>query len=244
MNKVLKKILAVLVYLLGLSIIAIGINISKLSGLGISPVSSIPGVLSKAVNVSLGSMVIAVYCVLVLAQVLVLRKKFRPINILGIPVAIIFGLLVDFLGIAKFTPTLAGIKIGITKEFTGLLYFLNDIAPTNYFLKLLCLLISIVVIGIGVYIYLQPKLVPMPAEGLAGAISEVSGRAFGNCKTIVDMSMILVAALLQIILLGGFSSFVDAPVVREGTLLAAFCVGQVVKFIAKTVKKTQAKKEN
>lgn len=236
MKKVLKFCLKLLVYLIGFAIIAIGINISKLSGLGISPVSSIPGVLSKAIpQASLGSMVIVVYCVLVLAQLIVLRKKFRPVNILGVPVAIIFGLMVDFVGIAEFTPTLAGINIGINAKFKGLLMFLPK--PDIYPIKLLYLLASIVIIGIGVYIYLKPKLVPMPAEGLAGAISQVSGKAFGNCKTIVDVSMIAVATILQIILLGGFASFGANAVVREGTILSAICVGQVVKFLNKIFSK-------
>lgn len=233
---VMKKIGNVVVYLIGLLIIAIGINLSKLSGLGISPVSSIPGVLSKAVDVSLGSMVIVVYCVLVLAQFIVLRKNFRPVNILGVPVAIIFGLMVDFVGIAHFKPTLAGIDIGIKAEFDGLMMGIPQ--PTNYGLKLLCLLVSIVVIGIGVYVYLKPKLVPMPAEGLAGAIAQVSGKMFGNCKTIVDVCMIATALILQLILLGGFTSFTGAnAVVREGTILSAICVGQVVKFLNKITAK-------
>ncbi|MBQ0084425.1 MAG: hypothetical protein KBS52_06660, partial [Clostridiales bacterium] len=106
MKKFLNFCLKLLVYLIGFAIIAIGINVSKLSGLGISPVSSIPGVLSKAIpSASLGSMVIVVYCLLVLAQFIVLRKNFKVVNILGVPVAIIFGLMVDFMGIAEFTPT-------------------------------------------------------------------------------------------------------------------------------------------
>lgn len=240
MAKAGKKCLDVLVYLIGLLIIAVGINLSKLSGLGISPVSSIPGVLSKALDVSLGSMVIVVYCVLVLAQLLVLRRKFRPVNILGIPVAIIFGLMVDFVGVARFKPTLAGIDIGITAEFDG--WMMGIPKPDFYPIQLLYLAASILIIGIGVFIYLLPKLVPMPAEGLAQAISQVSGKAFGNCKTIVDMSMILLALILQLILLGGFGSFADGKaVVREGTILSAFCVGQVVKLIRRVIGKIQSK---
>lgn len=234
--KALQFIKRLAVYLVGLAVIAVGINISKLSGLGISPVSSIPGVLSKSLGLSLGSMVIVVYCVLVAAQFAVLRKRFRPVSILGIPVAIVFGLMVDFLGVASFTPTLAGISIGIKREFTGLMAGLP--APEGYPLRLVYLVASIAIIAVGVFIYLSPKLVPMPAEGLAKAISDVSGRAFGNCKTAVDMSMILIALILQLIFLGGFSSFApENVVVREGTVISAFCVGQVVKLLNRLVRK-------
>lgn len=219
------------IYLIGLVLIAVGINLSKLAGLGISPVSSIPRALEVIFSekfgeskiFTTGNMVIVVYYLLVMLQFLVLRKKFRPINILGIPIAFLFGFIVDFVGIdpKAFGHLMAGLP-----------------APSNYAMRLLYLVASILIIGIGVYIYLIPKLVPMPAEGLAAAISDVSGKAFGNCKTIVDVSMISIALILQIIFLGGFKAFLrpDVPV-REGTILSAICVGQVVKFIRKIRKK-------
>ena len=89
----------ILVYLLGLLIIAVGINFSKMAGLGISPVSSIPRALEVAWGFTLGQMVIVIYCILVAAQLVVLRKKFRVVNILGVPVALVFGWMVDLVGI-------------------------------------------------------------------------------------------------------------------------------------------------
>ena len=238
MSKTLNAIKKTVIYLLGLLIIALGIGLSNKSNLGISPVSSIPKVLStKFDSFSLGNMVIIVYCLLVVAQLIVLRKKFKLKNILGVPVALIFGIMVDFVGIKEYKLTIAGIiDLGIEKKFSGLLMFLPT--PTNYVFKLIYLLISIVVIGIGVYIYLYPNLVPMPAEGLAGAISEVSEKPFGNCKTYVDVGLILIALILQVILLGGLNSFIgDKVVVREGTILSAICVGQVVKFLKRKFSK-------
>ncbi len=219
MQKALNIIKRVLMYLLGLLIIAIGINFSKMSGLGISPVSSIPRALEVIWGFTLGTMVIVIYCVLVLAQILVLRKKFEIKNILGVPVALIFGTMVDFVGIDK-------------KAFGHLLA--DFPRPSNYFLQLVFLVASIIIIGIGVYIYLKPNLVPMPAEGLASAISKVSGKPFGDCKTFVDVGLIVTALILQLIFLGGFKSFTGANVVvREGTILSAVCVGQVVKLLNK-----------
>lgn len=212
-------VIKILVYLAGLMTIALGINISKLAGLGISPVSSVPRALEVVWGFTLGRMVIVSYCLMVFGQFLVLRKDFRTQNILGVPVAIVFGWMVDFLGIDP-------------RAFGHLL--LNFPRPGSYPVQLLYLAVSIVVIGIGVYVYLKPSLVPMPAEGLAQAISQVSGKAFGDCKTIVDCTMIGIALMLQLIFLGGLSSFTgETVVVREGTVLAAFFVGQTVKFIKK-----------
>lgn len=223
----------ILTYLIGLLIIALGINISKLSRLGISPVSSIPGVL-HAMNpdLSLGSAVIIVYCVLVFAQFAVLRKKFEPKRILGVLVALVFGLMVDCLGTEQFRITLAGIDLGISRTFRGLFLLLNISTPESILSRFILLLISIAVIGIGVYVYLKPNLVPMPAEGLADAISRKTGKSFGNCKTCVDVSLISIAAVLQILFLGGIKTLgLGQGTVGIGTVLAAVSVGQVVKFI-------------
>ncbi len=218
MKKVLNFTKRLLIYLIGLLIIALGINVSKMSGLGISPVSSIPGVLDAIwTHLTLGTMVIIVYCVLVLAQIIVLRKDFKIKNVLGVPVAIVFGWMVDLVGIDP-------------NAFGHLL--LNFPRPQGYVMQLIYLVASILIIGIGVFIYLKPRLVPMPAEGLAMAISQKTNKPFGNCKTAVDVSLILIALVLQSIFLGGLGSFsAGKAVVREGTILSAICVGQVVKML-------------
>ena len=220
-------------YLLGLFTIALGINFAKMSMLGISPVSSIPRACEvifgdKSELVTLGNMTIVVYCILVLLQIVVLRKKFKPYNILGIAVAIIFGKMVDFAGYSEKT------------HFHLLLNLYNKINPAEqpYLVRLALLLSSTIIIAIGVFLYLRPKFVPMPAEGLAGAISTSTGKVFGNCKTIVDCSMIAIAFILQFIFLGGINSFTgDIVVVREGTIISAVVIGQIVKFLSKKLGK-------
>lgn len=226
-------IVRLLVYIIGLLIITIGINISKLSSLGISPVSSIPAVLAGIIpDVSLGNMVIVVYCVLVLAQFIVLRKKFKWKNILGVPVALIFGLMVDFTGVAAYNIKIGTIDLGIPYTFNGLL--INFPKPSGIVMQFVYLFASMIIIGIGVFIYLRPKLVPMPAEGLAAALSEVSKKPFGNCKTLVDVSLIVIALVLQVIFLGGFGSlWIGNGIVGIGTILAAVLVGQIVKLLSK-----------
>ena len=210
-------------YIVGMFIISIGINISKMAGLGISPVSSIPRALEVIFGLSLGTMVIVVYCFLVLLQLVVLGKDFKPVNALGVLVAVVFGWMVDFTGIDP-------------NAFGHLL--LNFPRPQIYVMKFVCLVCSIIIIGIGVHIYLDGHLIPMPAEGLAQAISVKTGKQFGDCKTFVDMGLIMIALILQIIFLGGFESFTgNKVVVREGTILSAFCVGQVVKLIRKSLKR-------
>lgn len=225
-----KLIKRVVVYLLGLMIVALGINISKMSNLGISPVSSIPRALEVVMGYSLGTMLIVVSCCLVGLQLVVLRLDFKLKNILGVFVSFILGWMTDLLGTDP-------------NAFGHLL--LNFPRPQNYPMQLVYLFASILIIGLGVFIYLKPDLVPMPAEGLALAIAQKSGKPFGDCKTFVDVSMISIALILQLICLGGLNSFTGSTVVvREGTIASAVCVGQVVKFLRrKTGKNSNNRKQ-
>lgn len=206
-------------YILGLLIIAIGVNISKLSRLGITPVSSIPRACEQIWGMTLGTTTMIIYILLVVLQLIILRKKFRVINALGILVTFVFSWMVNFVGT---DPNAFGhLMLGVP-------------APQTYVMKLIYMVVSVVVSGIGVFIYLRPNWVPMPAEGFAGALATVTGKPFGNCKTTADTTMVVVAVILQIAFLGGLNSFLsEGVVVREGTFIAAIGVGQFVKFFSK-----------
>lgn len=217
-TKPINLIKQIICYFGGLLIITIGINISKMSALGISPVSSIPRACEQIWGLTLGNTTMIIYVVLVLLQLVILRKNFKLTNALGILLTVIFGYMIDFTGT---DPNAVGHLM------------LNFPRPEGYVMKFIYMVVSVIIIGIGVFLYLRPGWVPMPAEGLAGAIATVTGKAFGDCKTIVDTSMIVVALILQLIFLGGLGSFLGAQVVvREGTVIAAIFVGQVVKFLA------------
>lgn len=206
-------------YILGLLIISVGINFSKMSALGITPVSSIPRACEQIWGLTLGNTTMIIYILLVVLQLVILRRQFKLINALGILVTFVFSAMVDFTGTDP-------------NAFGHLM--LNFPKPEGYVMKFIYMLISLVISAIGVFIYLRPKWVPMPAEGFAGALATVTGKPFGDCKTAADTTMVIVALILQIIFLGGLSSFLQpGVVVREGTIFAAIGIGQIVKLITK-----------
>ncbi len=209
-----KTIKKVFIYVLGFFILAIGINISKRAGLGISPVSSIPYACELVWGIELGKATYLVYMGLMALQIILLRKNYKVRSLLQIIATFILGTFITYTS---------------TKY---LLFWLP--VPSNYFIQLVYLFISIVVIGVGVSLFLIPNIMPLPAEGLAQAIVEVSkGKVkFGNAKIMVDSGMVSISAILSIIFLGGLQT------VREGTILAAILVGKVVGFILKHYKQS------
>lgn len=91
-----------LVYLFGLYCMAIGVVFSATSDLGVSPVGSLANVLYQIglaeqlpAYVNLGNCTTAVYCLYILAEVLILRRQFRPKMLLQLAAAFLFGQMVN-----------------------------------------------------------------------------------------------------------------------------------------------------
>lgn len=235
MNKFIRLLLRFIIFVLGLTLVALGLNISKLSALGITAVSSIPAVISAIIpGVSLGNMVTVLYCVMVLVQLAVLRKKFGWKNIIGIPLAFIFGMLVDFVGISEYRLKFGTIDLGLPFELKGLL--IDFPKPGSIPVAFVYLFASILFVALGVTLYTKTRLVQIPPDATASAISEVSSLSFGSSKTIVDVTIIVIALTLQIIFLGGFKTLmIGKGIVGIGTILSALLIGQIVKLISKPV---------
>lgn len=80
----------------GLTIMAFGVAFSIKASLGTSPISSVPYVLSLFSPLTVGTATIAMHCVFILLQILILRKNYHPIQLMQLPVAFFFGYLTDF----------------------------------------------------------------------------------------------------------------------------------------------------
>lgn len=202
----------ILVYVVGLFIMAFGVSLSLKSNLGVSPVNSLPNEISLVmnsfgINLSLGNAVIIIFSCYVLVQILIKRRRFPLIDLTQVIFSIIFGYFTNFTGM-------------ITNASSYL---------TNLPMRLLFMAVSMVFIAFGVSIYMNAKLVNMPMEGMTLAISEALGKPFARVKIVVDCSTVILALVLSLVFLHGIEG------VGVGTVLAAVCVGLLVKPIQKPV---------
>ncbi|MCD8153491.1 MAG: DUF6198 family protein [Clostridiales bacterium] len=200
-----KMFMRILFYCIGLLFMAFGVAFSVNSNLGVSPVNSLPYVVSLISNVSLGTCVVIVYGIYILVQILIKRRDFKWINLTQIIFSTVFGYFADFAkaALAGFTiPTYAG--------------------------KLVMLAISIVLVAVGVCIYMDTKLVNMPMEGMTLAISECFPEIpFYRVKIVVDCSSVAVGVILSFLFLHGLYG------IREGTVICALLVGRVLPIVKK-----------
>lgn len=197
----------VAVYAVGLLFMAFGVAFSVNSGLGVSPVNSLPYVVSLVLGVDMGSCVIAVFCCYVLVQIVIYRRDFKWVNLTQILFSTLFGYFVDF-----------------AKAVVG------DFALPTYPGQLIMLAVSMVFVALGVCLYMDAGLVNMPMEGMTNAIAErIVKKPFHDVKVAVDCLAVVAAILLSFVGLGGLEG------IREGTLLCALLVGKMMKPMQKVV---------
>lgn len=196
-------------YLFGLFLITIGINLSIVSGLGISPISAFIYPMSQSSNMNLGFITTNTYVVFVVIQMILLKKNFKLKNILQIPFSIIFGMFIN-----------------IGKELMETLSF-ND-----YLTQFVVFCISLLICAIGAAIYMTMDIVPNPPEGLLLAICERFKWPFGKVKVISDCLFVSIGIFISITYLGNLS------VIREGTIISALFTGSLIAIVLKKIEKS------
>lgn len=199
-----------IILIAGLFFSGIGVAFSKHSDLGVSPISSVANVLSmKYSAISLGSWIIIWNCVMILGQIVILRKDFKMYQLLQVPLSFLFGWFTDI-----------GMK------------FVSLIPLSNYFTKILLLLIGVVVLAFGIALSVIADVIMNSGEALVKAISDKSHFEFGYVKVGFDIFCVISAIVLSMIFFNG-----KIIGTREGTIISALCTGIVIKFITKYIRK-------
>ena len=86
-------------YFIGLFVMTIGIALSVKSNLGVSPVSSIPYTMTCVWGIEMGKATILFHIILVLIQILLLRKKFKPVQLLQVVIGVVLYNFLQLYGI-------------------------------------------------------------------------------------------------------------------------------------------------
>lgn len=203
------------IFLVGLALNSLGVALVTKASLGTSPISSIPWipyVLSLNFSASLGMFTILFSLLLIALQLILLRKQFRPVQLLQIPVSLLFGYLID-----------------------GAMMLLALFSPNQYASQLGCLILGCVVLGVGVYLEVLADIVMLPGEAFVRAVTVCPKTEFGKTKIAFDVSMTVIAGVLSFV----FAARLDG--VGVGTIIAAAAVGwiagMVARFAAKVTKK-------
>ena len=192
-----------LLFIIGLFFSALGVACTKHAALGVSPISSVPNILNLRFSaVSMGNWLIIWNCLLIVGQILILRRCFQPIQMLQVPLSFLFGYFTDF----------------------GL--WCVSVLPANvYLVRLALVLLGVVLLGFGISLTVIADVIMNAGEAFVKAVSDQTKKEFGNVKIVFDITNVALSVAISLLLFGG-----SVKGTREGTVIAALCTGMVVKF--------------
>ena len=191
-----------LIFIIGVIIQSCGIALITRSTLGSPPISSAPYVITQFSKFTLGELTFVLNALMIVAQAALLRRRFRHIQLLQLPVTFVFA---------------AGLDI-FMKVFA---WTLSDI----YLINVVVLLSGEVMLAMGVAMQVIANVLMLPGEGIVYAISTVFKIEFGKVKTCFDCSIVASAVILSFVFLHHLAG------VREGTLAAALLTGIIARHL-------------
>ena len=201
-----------LMLLLSLFFLALGVAVCIRSSLGSSVISSAPyafalaGEVGLVPGLTLGMYTNILNVLLVAGQIVVLGRKFHPVQLLQLFIGIVFGVLID----------------------TSML-LTTFLITTDIVFQIVEMIIGSSIMALGVAMEIRCASITMPGEGLPAALSKKTGRPFSTMKIYVDVVLVSVAILSMLLFFGSWKW----NIVGGGTLFASIYCGMAVKFISK-----------
>ena len=185
-------------YLLGMLVLAMGITLNSMTGLGASAIVSVPFTISQGAGLNFGDLTLLVYVLFVAAQFVIMGKARSWTFLLQIPLSIVFTRIMNL--IQAFIPYQSGSL------------------PAN----LAMLMLAIVLTGVGAAMTVDMALIPNPGDGIVSSIARRSGRELGLCKNLFDLGCLAVSLVLG----ACFGDLLTG--VGLGTVISMVGVGRVI----------------
>ena len=193
-------------YTAGVVIMAFGISAVIRADIGIAPGGVIPIAVSKLTPLTVG-LCIAMFHAFCAVMQLVITRKLTLKLVLQLPMAYVFGFLID--------------------RFCELLEF-----PLNGFgYKILLLLGGLMVLSLGIRIIVGVDLMLSPPDGLAFVAGDKLGWSKSKSKLIFDVVVTVIAAALTLVLAG--DAFLSVGI---GTVICAAGTGPIIGLYTKLIR--------
>lgn len=198
--------------LLSLFIMTVGVAVCVRSMLGSSVISVLPyvfqsaGARGMAPALTIGQYTYIMNFVLVIGQMLVLRRRFERVQLFQLVVGFLFGALID-----------------LNMQLTAWL------APADLWQQAAAQAAGCTILGIGIALEVRCGSVTMPGEGFPAAVSQVTGIDFPKVKIAVDILLVVLGVAACYLFFGAW----QWHIIGVGTLFAMLFVGGVVRIASR-----------
>lgn len=191
----------IIVYIVGLFILALGLTLNTKANLGVSPIISVPYSISQITGLNFGDLTFIEYALFVFIEVLIhiseKNKKRIFSDLLQLPLSLIF---------------------------TRLLNIFSACIPTSnqFGIQLLILAMAIICTGVGAAMSLSMQFVPNPGDGIVQALAGKFNKSVGLTKNMFDCVSVCITLCIGLI----FAHTILG--IGIGTVIAVLGVGKVI----------------
>ena len=194
-----------------------GVAFSTKAGLGTSPVASVPYSVSLVSSIfSFGGWLNLLSVIQIVIQIMVLKGKCNYVEI--------------------FIQTVLAFIYGYLTNFSC--YLIRNLSADTYIIQFVYMLAGCFILAFGIWIQLKGNVAMLPGEAMNRAISKVSGRRYENIKIFFDVLYIALSAVICLVFIGKLQG------VREGSIIAAILVGNIIKLYEIIFKNIKQKNTN
>lgn len=200
-----KKLYRSGIYIIGMILVSFGIVLCVKCELGISPISSVPYVLGYLTPLTFGTLTMLFHFCNSIIQYILEKKLINVKVLLQIPVAFLFGIIIDF--------------------FKNIMSFNAE----NLIFKIFLMVMSIIFTALGMHFMLAMKLVQNPPDGTVNILAHLLNKNIGTVKVCYDILMVIISAILGIVFLHCLKGFGIA------TIFSAVFVGKTLTWMKKYI---------
>lgn len=161
-----------LFWLLGIIILSLGASLTIKANMGVGAWDALNVGLSRIYGLTVGSFVIIIGIILLFVNAVLLKS--RP----------------DYMAVFTF------FIIGSLIDLWMLVVFRN-FGPNEFIIKLVTLVVGLLIIGLGVAIYLQPKFPLNPIDNFMMGVSKRLGVSIVVAKTIGELIALVLALIVK-----------------------------------------------
>lgn len=199
-----------LLLVVSMYVMTLGVAMCVKSNLGSSVISAIPFVMTlaggagDAPQLTIGQYTYLMNALLVVLQILILRRMFEPVQLFQLVVGFVFGFLLDVN-----------------------MMLLSSLNAESLLTQTAVQLGGCLVLATGISLEIRCSSVTMPGEGITVAVCRATRIPFAKAKIIIDITLVTGAVTLGYLYFGSWQWNVVGP----GTLIAMIFVGAAIKVI-------------
>lgn len=197
----------ILVLVLGVVIVGCSCALTLKAAIGVGAWDALAQTGYEVTGIEVGTVGMCFNFLCIFVQIVVLKKKFRPIQFLQIPLSILLGVIINFM-----------------------LYEVYSVITIDaYWMNVLLLVVAYIISAFAVGMVMVLDMVTFALEGACMAVSNATGKKFHVLRQGVDIVAIITVVTISLLF--------NVPLsVREGTVIGMFLFGPIMGIFMKLQK--------